>query len=102
EFADEQRRRWRQAFVDLTPQLGQHEYGVLSSYATDWQQLAASLAAVRRHEDVHARFQSIFDGPLEVPPTLEAQIDEMLDSLVAKFDAEELPLRQREVELESI
>jgi hypothetical protein len=101
-FVEEQHRRWKTALVALTPGIGDSEYHLLRSNSPNWQQLASSLAAVRRHEPVLNHFRGVFEGELTVPHSIQQHIDDLLDSLVAKFDAEELPLRQQEAHLQAI
>lgn len=100
-FADNQRRRWEATLASLTPSMS-GEYELLRKLSPTWPQLETSLCAVRRNKLVTAHFVAIFDGALDVPPRLEDQVDDLLTTLVARFDTEELPLRQQEAELAAI
>jgi hypothetical protein len=101
-FADQQRQRWQATLESLTPTIGGQEYALMRAHSPTWPALEASLCAVRRNRRVIAHFEGIFDGALDVPVRLEDQIDDLLTTLVARFDTEELPLRQQEAELATI
>lgn len=101
-FADQQRQRWQTTLESLTPTIGGEEYALMRAHSPTWPALEASLCAVRRNRRVIAHLEGIFDGALDVPVRLEDQIDDLLTTLVARFDTEELPLRQQEAELATI
>jgi len=101
-FLPEQHGRWREALLALTPQVADTKYKTLSTASPTWGALRDSLAAVQRNQHVLVHFQRIFEGELQVPRDIEEHIDELLDSLVERFDPEELPLREREAELQAI
>ncbi|HKG13377.1 MAG TPA: hypothetical protein VKB12_08555 [Pyrinomonadaceae bacterium] len=95
-FSDEQRKRWAAALDVLAPKAGPREYPTLRGHSPTWPRLEASLSAARRNQSVADFFGQLFAGELIVPPTLEAAVDGLLDSLVTNFDDEELPLRREE------
>jgi hypothetical protein len=101
-FFDEQVRRWREAIVALRPSDAGKGYPSLEANSPTWPELADALATAHLHARVTKHFTAIFDGELRLPTTLEAQMDDLLDRLVKDFDTEELPLRRREAELQSI
>lgn len=101
-FSTRQRTRWQEALVAMTPEVGDAEFPHLAAHSPSWPELRASLAAVRRHGLVLAHFDGVFSGELRIPRRLEDQIDDLLSSLVSRFDAEELPLREQEAELQSV
>lgn len=101
-FTEKQMQRWRTTLESLTPTIGDEEYALLRAHSATWSALEASLGAVRRNERVIDHFGQIFDGALDVPVRLEDQIDDLLTTLVARFDVEELPLRRQEAELATI
>lgn len=101
-FADGQRDRWKAALAGLTPQVRDQGYPHLAAHSPSWPGLKASLGAVRRNAPVIEHFRAIFEGELRVPREIERQIDDMLEQLVTRFDAEELPLRRKEAELQAI
>jgi hypothetical protein len=100
-FADSQHRRWETTLALLTPMMS-GEYELLRKLSPTWPQLEASLCATRRNKRVIAHFVGTFDGPLEIPTHLRDQVDDLLATLVSRFDVEELPLRQQEAELAAI
>ena len=101
-FSDEQRRRWAVALDVLTPRPAQQEYPTLRKFSPTWPRLEASLCAARRNQAVFDFFDQLFAGEIIVPPTLEAAVDELLNSLVTNYDDEELPLRREERMLQLI
>lgn len=100
-FSDNQRQRWQTTLESLTPTMTD-EYGLLRKLSPTWPALEVSLCAARRNKLVTAHFAAIFDGALDIPPRLEDQVDDLLTTLVARFDSEELPLRQQEAELAAV
>jgi hypothetical protein len=100
-FAESQHQRWQTTLASLTPTMS-GEYELLRKLSPTWPQLETSMCAVRRNKLVIAHFVRIFDGPLEVPSRLSDQVDDLLATLVSRFDPEELPLRQQEAELAAI
>lgn len=100
-FAESQHQRWQTTLASLTPTMS-GEYELLRKLSTTWPQLEASMCAARRNKLVIAHFVGIFDGPLQVPARLSDQVDDLLATLVSRFDVEELPLRQQEAELAAI
>jgi hypothetical protein len=101
-FFDDQVKRWRDALYALRPTGAGNDYPHLKASSPTWDDLQAALDSAYLHAKVTAHFTAIFDGELRLPATLEAEMDEMLDRLVKEFDTEELPLRQREAELQAV
>jgi hypothetical protein len=101
-FTDAQRDRWQATFASFTPQPDDSAYPHLANYSPTWPQLKASLGAVQRNGVLIDHFNGIFEGELHLPRTVEQQVDELLDSLVSRFDVEELPLREQEALLQAV
>jgi hypothetical protein len=95
-FLDEQRKRWAEKLEVMTPKIGANEYTTLRSNSATGQTLMQSLVAARRNQVVFDFFNQMFTGEIVVPPSLEEAVDGLLNSLVTKFDEEELPLRKEE------
>lgn len=95
-FLDEQRKRWAGALDILAPRSRDDEYPTLPNHTAAWPRLQLALSRARRNQVVHSFFEQMFTGETTVPPTLEATVDGLLDSLVKNFDEEELPLRREE------
>lgn len=95
-FSDEQRRRWAGALDILAPKMRDNEYPTLPNHTPAWPRLQTALCRARRNRVVHSFFEQMFSGETTVPPSLEASVDALLDSLVKNFDEEELPLRREE------
>ena len=101
-FPEEQRKRWAEALDVKTPKVVPDEYPTLRKYSSTWPRLDASLAAARRNQVIQNFFEQLFTGEIVVPPSLEAAVDSLLDSLVTNYDDEELPLRKEELMLQLI
>jgi hypothetical protein len=101
-FFDDQVKRWRDALQALRPNGAGRDYPHLKANSPTWNELSAALDMAYLHQKVTGHFTAIFEGELRLPATLEAEMDELLDRLVKEFDAEELPLRRRETELQAI
>ncbi|BCS31428.1 hypothetical protein TBR22_A06290 [Luteitalea sp. TBR-22] len=93
-FLDEQRARWMERLDVMTPSVAPGEYPSLRRFSPSWNHFERSLALSRRHAVVLAFFTAIFEGAIVVPPSLEAAVDSLLESLVTNYDDEELPLRR--------
>jgi hypothetical protein len=94
-FLDEQRKRWAEKLAVMAPKPKDTDYPTLKHSPTA-PKLYAALSVARRNQVVHDFFTSLFMGELIVPPTIEAAVDGLLDSLVTNYDDEELPLRREE------
>lgn len=93
-FVDEQRKRWAERLDVLTPRLGGDEYPTLRGNSPTWPRLEQALALARRNQAVQGFFENMFAGEIVVPPSLEVDVDRLLDTLVTKYDDEELPARR--------
>lgn len=93
-FVDEQRKRWAERLDVLTPRLGGDEYPTLRAHSPTWPRLEQALALARRNQAVQGFFENMFAGEIVVPPNLEVDVDRLLDTLVTKYDDEELPTRR--------
>lgn len=93
-FVDEQRKRWAERLDVLTPRLGGEEYPTLRAHSPTWPRLEEALTRARRNQAVQGFFDNMFSGEIVVPPSLEVDVDRMLDTLVEKYDDEELPVRR--------
>lgn len=101
-FVDEQRKRWADTLDVKKPHVGPREYPTLRKQSPTWPGLENALAATRRNQIVHDFFEALFAGEIATPPSLEATIDFVLNTLVTEFDAAELPLRRELTKLELI
>ncbi len=95
-FPDEQRKRWAEALDVMTPKLRDDEYPTLRKYSPTWSKLEATLAAARRNEVVQSFFERMFTDEIVVPPSLETAVDDILSSLVTKYDDEEADLHRKD------
>ncbi|HEV8578194.1 MAG TPA: hypothetical protein VGX68_03845 [Thermoanaerobaculia bacterium] len=93
---EEQARRWVEVLDAERGRVEPEEFKLLRTHSATWPALEASLANVRRNSRVVERFRRIVESPTLLPPSVVAAVDELLDTLVARFDDEELPLRKQE------
>lgn len=101
-FVEEQEARWSKALAALRPAISGGRYPTLSRCSPDWSTMAEALSYAHLNGIVAAYFQKMFTGDIVPLPRLAAELDRMLRSLVTHFDAEELPLRTSERELQLI
>lgn len=102
EIVEVQRKKWRE-YIKSKKTKGNHDqYKYLSKYSNTWNSLEESLDNSKLHEGLMTYFRGIFDGEIEVSPNVVVALDDLLMKLVTEFDKEELPLRNKELELECI
>ena len=77
-------------------------YRILPKISSTWPALKTLYEGATVHERAIERFRAIFSGPLNAPEDLARRIDEILWKLVKDYDAEEAPLRHKELELQEI
>ena len=102
EFSGQQQSRWATEFGLLSQPIPTTRFPTLAVVSPDWSKLQTSLSRVSTNRAIGDHFTSVFSGELHVPPSIEAQIDDLLTTLVSEFDTEELPLRKEESKLQSI
>ena len=95
-FAVEQRKRWLERIDVMAPHVGSDEFPMLRRNCPTWSGLKLALSRARRHGVLKAYFVDLFTGEIVVPPALETAVDGLLESLVANFDEQEIPLRREE------
>lgn len=96
-FVEAQREQWSDGLLTKLPTDDRStQYGHLSRFSTTWSQLNGCMNEAALHEVVRDHFTGIFDGALTPARSIEAAVDELLDSLVTNFDDEELPLRRED------
>ncbi|WP_109479686.1 hypothetical protein [Paraburkholderia sp. C35] len=96
-FVETQREQWSDGLLTKRPDENRAgRYTHLSRFSPTWTELNASLNEAALHEVVRDHFVGIFDGPLVPARSIEAAVDDLLDSLVSNFDDEELPLRRED------
>jgi hypothetical protein len=95
-FIEEQRKQWVQAFEEKKVPPMPNEFPYLQKYSSNWSVIRDSIMGVRLHSILHGHFTKMFEGELEVAPTVKHAVDSLLESLVTKFDDEELPYREEE------
>lgn len=93
---EEQARRWAEVLDAERGQVGPDEFKLLRSHSATWPALEASLANARRNSRVVERFRKVLETPTFLPPSIISAVDGLLDTLVGRFDDEEIPLRKQE------
>jgi hypothetical protein len=101
-FATEQRQRWIQAMIALTPAGDFTAYPTLTRHAGNWRALDSSLAAARLNQVLAQHFARIIDQEVVLPERLVDAVDDILQSLVTNFDDDELVLRREERSLQLV
>jgi hypothetical protein len=94
--AEAQARRWIEVLEAERGQVEAGELQLLRAHCPSWPALEAALAGVRRNERIAARFRQVVEAPVPMPASVIAAVDGLLDTMVCRFDDEELPLRRQE------
>lgn len=95
-FVEEQGKQWRVALEAKIKKLDDDKYPLLRGYSSTWPDLEHSLKGAKLHGTIHDFFQEIFNREAVPHVSIAIAVDAMLDTLVSKFDEEELPLRREE------
>ncbi|RKS96671.1 hypothetical protein [Chryseobacterium defluvii] len=99
-YIDKQKDQWTNFFKTK----GSHsssQYPLLEEFATNWNDLKASVKQARSHEALDKHFKKILETTTDYSKATKIQLDEILSLLVTNFDDEELPL-QNEVRLNQL
>lgn len=91
-----QARRWMEVLAAERGRVEPAEFKLLRAHSPTWPALEAALASVRRNSRVADRFRKVLATPTLLPSSVVSAVDELLDTLVGRFDEEELPLRKQE------
>jgi len=96
EQVEAQARRWVEVLDAERGTLGPEEYRLLRSHSATWSRMETALANARRNRRTVERFRRILEPPTLLPASISVAVDDLLDTLVSRFDDEELPLRRTE------
>ena len=94
EAVEEQVGRWISELASHQLQLGGNEYQTLRHLCTQWNTIQGNMEAASALPEVLAKYRQVRDHEAPPPTFLEDLLDDLLDTLVTEFDAEELPLRR--------
>lgn len=94
EAVEEQVGRWISELASHQLRLGGNEYQTLQRLCTQWNTIRGNMEAASALPEVLAKYQQVHDHEAPPPTSLEDLLDDILDTLVTEFDAEELPLRR--------
>lgn len=94
EAVEEQVGRWTSELASHQLQLGGNEYQTLRHLCAQWNTIRKNMEAASALPEVLAKYQQVRDHEAPPPTSLEDLLDDILDTLVTEFDAEELPLRR--------
>lgn len=95
-FREEQVKRWSDAIRGKIPgdsHSGRYPY--LTKYAKNWSAINQTLNNGGLHKAMHTYLENVFQQPASDVTDLKKQLDQLLDSLVTNYDAEELPIQER-------
>ncbi|MCH4826772.1 hypothetical protein [Planococcus halocryophilus] len=95
-FVEEQNAQWKVALESKIEEQDIDMYPYLADYSPTWEKLKSSLEGAKLHENIHDYFEDIFSQEVSPSKTIAFAVDAMLDTLITKFDEEELPLRKEE------
>lgn len=94
-FTQQQEKQWGQALALYRPNTLNSDYPMLKAYSTDWPTLEDTLKGAYLHRRILSYFENIFNQPVSTD-SVKQQLDQVLLSLVSKFDNEELKLKKQE------
>lgn len=95
-FVEEQHDQWKKALESKVKELDANAYPYLKEYSSTWSRLQESLKGAKLHKIIHDYFNDIFMKEVIPAKNIAYAVDALLDTLVSKFDDEELPLRRDE------
>jgi hypothetical protein len=95
-FVEEQRSQWKRALLSKAVPPAEAAYPYLRKHSPTWPVLDNSMATARMYRAISDYFRSIFTGEIAPSSTIVVAVDVVLDTLVSRFDDEELPLRRDE------
>ena len=93
---EERARRWMEVLAAERGRVEPGEFKLLRAHSPTWPALETALANVRRNPRVVERFRRVVETPTLLPSSIVSAVDGLLDTLVGRFDDEELPLRKEE------
>ncbi|WP_370295275.1 hypothetical protein [Rossellomorea marisflavi] len=95
-FIEEQHEQWKVALESKIQRLDDQSFPYLKKYSPTWGQLEESLEGACLNRTIHDHFNGIFTKEILPAKNIAYAVDALLDSLVSKFDEEEIPLRKDE------
>jgi hypothetical protein len=97
-----QARRWLEVLEAERGRVEPEEFKLLRAHSAAWPALETALAGVRRNRRVAERFRRVVETSTLLPHSVISAVDGLLDTLIGRFDDEELPLRRQEQLLQLI
>lgn len=95
-FVEEQHKQWKVALESKVQKLNDDSYPYLKKYSPTWPKLEKSLEGAKLHSIINNYFTDIFEKEITPAKNIAFAVDALLDTLVSRFDDEELPLRKDE------
>ncbi|MCI9628927.1 MAG: hypothetical protein HFJ64_06895 [Eggerthellaceae bacterium] len=92
-FLEEETANWKLALEGKKRPWGGHEFIYLKDFSKTWPQMQESMEWALLHQDIMSYFEGIL-GTASSRGQVKAQLDEMMDNLVASYDDEEVPLME--------
>lgn len=95
-FVEEQNAQWKIALESKLEKLNDQSYPYLKEHSKTWPRLESSLEGAKIHGIIADYFTDILGREVTPAKNIAYAVDGLLDTLVSKFDDEELPLRNDE------
>ncbi|WP_042221744.1 hypothetical protein [Oceanobacillus manasiensis] len=95
-FVEEQHEQWKIALKSKQQKLNANDYTYLRKNSTSWPKLQESLEGAKLYQIIFDYFSEIFSKEITPNKGIAYAVDALLDTLVSKFDEEELPNRRDE------
>lgn len=94
-FVEQQREQWSEAIKMKQKPYNGDNYTYLPKYSNTWALLREIMEGAYLHATMYDYLNNIFQQEISTA-SVKQQLDDILDSLVADFDDEEIPLRKDE------
>lgn len=96
-FVETQQESWESSMMAMIKgQSFSNRYPYASRYAENWSACNATINDMDLHQTLLEYFSEIFDRPSASNASLNAKLDELLETYISSYDNAELPLRREE------
>lgn len=96
-FVEEQEKSWEDSMLSMIDgRNAANRYPYTVKYAKNWKECNESINDMELHETLLEYFKGIFERPSASNASLNAKLDELLETYISSYDNAELPLRREE------
>lgn len=96
-FVEEQQESWESSMLSMIQgHSAANRYPYAVKYAKNWKECNDSINDMELHKTLLDYFKGIFERPSASNASLNAKLDELLETYISSYDNAELPLRREE------